>query len=73
MTEADVLHEIERCLSCGHCNDCGTCFVFCPDGAITWDDGPIVDYEFCKGCGICVTECPGHAMILINERELSHA
>ena len=70
--DADALAEIERCFSCGHCNECGTCFVFCPDGAITWEEGPVVDLEFCKGCGICVTECPGHAFILINERELSH-
>lgn len=73
MSEAEVLAEMERCLSCGHCNSCGTCFVFCPDGAIAWDNGPVIDYEFCKGCGICVAECPGHAMILINEREMTHA
>ena len=73
ISEAEVLGEIERCLSCGHCNACGTCFVFCPDGAITWDEGPVVDLEFCKGCGICVAECPGHAVILVNEREPSHA
>ncbi len=72
VSEAEVLDEIERCLSCGHCNACGTCFVFCPDGAITWENGPIIDLEFCKGCGICVTECPGHAVILVNEREASH-
>ena len=72
MTDAEVLHEIERCLSCGHCNACGTCFVFCPDGVLTWENGPVIDYEFCKGCGICVAECPGHAMILVNEREVSH-
>ena len=73
LTDAEAIEEIERCLSCGHCNDCRTCFVFCPDGAITWDHGPVIDDEFCKGCGICVTECPGHAMILVNERELAHA
>ena len=66
----DVLAEIERCLSCGHCNACGTCFVFCPDGAIRWEEGgPVIDLEFCKGCGICVVECPGRALVLINERE----
>ena len=72
VSETEMLREIERCLSCGHCSACGTCFVFCPDGAITWDNGPIIDLEFCKGCGICVAECPGHAMILVNEREASH-
>ncbi len=73
LTDAEVLEEIDRCLSCGSCNSCGTCFVFCPDGAITWEDGPVFDYEFCKGCGICVAECPGHGLILINEREAVHA
>jgi NADPH-dependent glutamate synthase beta subunit-like oxidoreductase len=73
LTEEEIQREIERCLSCGHCNTCGTCFVFCPDGAILWDDGPRIDHEFCKGCGICVAECPGHVMVLVNEREVSHA
>ncbi len=73
LSEAEILEEIDRCLSCGHCNNCGTCFVFCPDGAIIWDDGPRIDHEFCKGCGICVAECPGHVMVLVNERDVSHA
>lgn len=73
LSEAEALVEVERCLSCGHCSACGTCFVFCPDGAMTWDDGPVFDYEFCKGCGICVAECPGHAVILVHEREPVHA
>jgi Pyruvate/2-oxoacid:ferredoxin oxidoreductase delta subunit len=65
-----ALAEMERCLSCGHCNECGTCFVFCPDGAIRWEaGGPVIDLEYCKGCGICVVECPGRALILVNERE----
>jgi NADPH-dependent glutamate synthase beta subunit-like oxidoreductase/Pyruvate/2-oxoacid:ferredoxin oxidoreductase delta subunit len=68
-----ILAEIERCLSCGHCNECGTCFAFCPDGAIAWENGPIIDLEYCKGCGICVTECPGRTLVLVNERELEHA
>ena len=71
---AAALAEMERCLSCGHCNECGTCFVFCPDGAIRWESGgPVIDLEYCKGCGICVVECPGRALVLVNERDLSHA
>lgn len=74
--DAAMRAEIERCLSCGHCNACGTCFVFCPDAAIRWEEGPVIDLDYCKGCGICVTECPGRALVLVNERELagvSHA
>ena len=70
LAAAAVLDEIERCLSCGHCNECGTCFAFCPDGAIVMHGGPIIDLAFCKGCGICVTECPGKALVLVNERDL---
>ncbi len=65
---ADALAEIERCYSCGYCNRCGTCFVFCPDVAIGWEDGPVFDYDYCKGCGICVTECPGHALAFVREK-----
>jgi len=63
----EALAEIERCYSCGHCNACGTCFVFCPDAAIGWDDGPVFDYQVCKGCGICTTECPGQALVFVRE------
>jgi NADPH-dependent glutamate synthase beta subunit-like oxidoreductase len=63
----EALAEIERCYSCGHCNACGTCFVFCPDAAIRWDDGPVFDYQVCKGCGICTTECPGQALVFVRE------
>lgn len=65
---ADALAEIERCYSCGYCNHCGTCFVFCPDVAIGWEGGPHFDYEFCKGCGVCVTECPGHVLLFVREQ-----
>jgi formate dehydrogenase major subunit len=64
---ASALAEIERCYSCGYCNSCGTCFVFCPDAAITWDDGPNFDFDYCKGCGVCSTECPGHVLIFVKE------
>ncbi len=57
--------EARRCLACGTCNECFTCFYFCPDVAIhRVDGGFVVDREHCKGCGICVQECPRHALIL---------
>ncbi|HSR15277.1 MAG TPA: FAD-dependent oxidoreductase, partial [Gemmatimonadales bacterium] len=64
---AQVLAEIERCFSCGYCNSCGTCFVFCPDAAIGWDDGPVFDFDYCKGCGVCTSECPGHVLLFVKE------
>jgi len=64
----DALSEIERCYSCGYCNHCGTCFVFCPDAAIVWEDGPVFDFDYCKGCGICSAECPGHVLLFVREK-----
>jgi NADPH-dependent glutamate synthase beta subunit-like oxidoreductase/ferredoxin len=55
--------EAGRCFSCGICNGCGVCWVFCPDLAVA---GSREDFEilldYCKGCGICVRECPAGAL-----------
>ncbi len=55
--------ESHRCFSCGHCTQCDTCLVYCPEGIIRRKPGSYeIDYSFCKGCGICVTECPRKAI-----------
>ena len=55
--------EAERCFSCGHCTECDTCLISCPDGVILRsEDGYRIDGEYCKGCGMCVAECPRSAM-----------
>lgn len=69
ITETEAASEIGRCFSCGFCNQCGTCFVFCPDCAIKWGPGPVFDYDYCKGCGICSVECPGNVISFIKEKE----
>lgn len=30
----DAVAESERCFSCGHCTNCDTCLVYCPEGII---------------------------------------
>ncbi len=55
--------EATRCFSCGHCTQCDTCLVYCPEGIIHRAEvGYDVDYSYCKGCGVCVEECPRKAM-----------
>jgi pyruvate ferredoxin oxidoreductase delta subunit len=47
------------------CTKCLLCTLFCPDGAIHWNEekGDIeFDLNFCKGCGICANECPTKAI-----------
>jgi 2-oxoacid:acceptor oxidoreductase delta subunit (pyruvate/2-ketoisovalerate family) len=69
-TQESALREAERCFSCGTCNDCENCYVFCPDASILKREGKIfhqVDYDFCKGCGVCFVECPRRAISLEEE------
>jgi 2-oxoacid:acceptor oxidoreductase delta subunit (pyruvate/2-ketoisovalerate family) len=69
-TEGSALEEAERCFSCGTCNRCENCYVFCPDASIIKAGGVLsrqVDYDFCKGCGICFSECPRGAISLEEE------
>ncbi len=69
-TEGSALEETERCFSCGTCNRCENCYVFCPDASIIKAEGVFsrqVDYDFCKGCGICFSECPRGAISLEEE------
>lgn len=54
-----LARETERCFSCGVCNFCDNCWIFCPDVAIKrMEDEYEVDYDYCKGCLVCVIECP---------------
>jgi 2-oxoacid:acceptor oxidoreductase delta subunit (pyruvate/2-ketoisovalerate family) len=67
--EDSALEEAKRCFSCGTCNECENCYVFCPDGSVLKAESLShqVDYDFCKGCGICFTECPRGAISLREE------
>jgi 2-oxoacid:acceptor oxidoreductase delta subunit (pyruvate/2-ketoisovalerate family) len=69
-TESVALEEGERCFSCGTCNECENCYVFCPDASVIKKEEILshqVDYDFCKGCGICFSECPRGAISLREE------
>ena len=69
-TEGIALEEAERCFSCGTCDGCENCYVFCPDASIIKTEEILshqVDYDFCKGCGICFSECPRGAISLKEE------
>ncbi len=64
-----ALKEAQRCFSCGTCNECEVCYVFCPDASVLKGESLShqIDYDFCKGCGICFTECPRGAISLTEE------
>lgn len=68
-TAAQAMTEAERCFSCGVCNRCDNCYLFCPDVAVHRlpSDGYEFDYDYCKGCGICAEECPRYAIDIEEE------
>jgi len=68
-TAAQAVTEAERCFSCGVCNRCDNCYLFCPDVAVhkLSADGYEFDYDYCKGCGICAEECPRNAIDIEEE------
>ena len=67
-SEAQAVQEAGRCISCGVCNNCDSCWLFCPESAITRVNGGYqINLDYCKGCGICAQECPRGVVSLIEE------
>ncbi len=61
-SQVDAIGEAQRCMSCGMCFNCDTCWSYCQDNAII---KPLVKgeaykakLEFCTGCKKCAEECP---------------
>jgi Pyruvate/2-oxoacid:ferredoxin oxidoreductase delta subunit len=63
--------EARRCLSCGNCNECETCYKYCPNQAIL-ELGDGMRYQIylgdCIGCGLCAAECPAGAIDMVSEK-----
>jgi len=50
------------------CIGCKSCWIFCPETAIQWDEAkkkPYIEYRKCKGCGVCDNECPVKAIEMV--------
>jgi len=61
-SEEAATEEARRCMSCGMCFDCATCWSFCQDNAIAKPlvkgDAYKFKLEFCTGCKKCSEVCP---------------
>lgn len=71
-TTDEAIYEAQRCLSCGNCFECDSCFGACPENAISKNGkglGYTINYDLCTGCGVCVEQCPCHAMEMFPEEE----
>lgn len=60
--------SLDRPVVTDECTACAVCALFCPEGAISRNDGSmVVDYLYCKGCGICEVVCPVRNAIAMEE------
>ena len=70
LAEGEARFEAQRCLSCGNCFECDTCYAACPEDAIV-KLGPgrryRYDYDKCTGCAVCFEYCPCHAIEMVAE------
>jgi NADPH-dependent glutamate synthase beta subunit-like oxidoreductase len=62
LAEDQAAAEAARCLSCGLCFACDTCWKYCQEQAIVRPSEKGQPYrlklEFCTGCKKCAEECP---------------
>ncbi len=68
LSEAEVLFEAQRCLSCGNCFECDGCFGACPENAVIKlgrGNRYEFDYTKCTGCAVCFEQCPCHAIEMV--------
>jgi NADPH-dependent glutamate synthase beta subunit-like oxidoreductase/Pyruvate/2-oxoacid:ferredoxin oxidoreductase delta subunit len=61
LTEAEVLEEAKRCMSCGLCMDCESCWMYCTNSCfvkLPKGEHYRVKLELCNGCKKCAEACP---------------
>jgi len=67
MTEAEALAEAARCMSCGMCMDCETCWMYCSKNCfvkLPKGEHYKIKLELCNGCGKCAESCPCGTIVM---------
>ena len=61
LSEAEVVEEAKRCMSCGMCMDCETCWMYCSSSCfvkLPKGEHYKAKLELCDGCKKCADVCP---------------
>jgi NADPH-dependent glutamate synthase beta subunit-like oxidoreductase len=61
LSDQQAMDEAKRCMSCGQCMDCETCWMYCTNSCfvkLPKGEHYKVKLEVCNGCKKCAEECP---------------
>jgi Pyruvate/2-oxoacid:ferredoxin oxidoreductase delta subunit len=61
LTAEQVVAEAKRCMSCGMCMDCETCWMYCSNNCfvkLPKGEHYKIKVELCNGCKKCAEACP---------------
>jgi dissimilatory sulfite reductase flavoprotein subunit len=61
LSESEAMEEAKRCMSCGMCMDCETCWMYCTNNCfakLPKGEHYKIKLEVCNGCKKCAEECP---------------
>ncbi|MGZ4822313.1 MAG: FAD-dependent oxidoreductase [Terriglobales bacterium] len=61
LSEAEAIEEAKRCMSCGMCMDCETCWMYCSANCfvkLPQGEHYKIKLELCNGCKKCAEACP---------------
>jgi len=61
LTQEEALEEAQRCMSCGMCMDCETCWMYCTNNCfvrLPKGEHYKIKLEVCNGCKKCAEACP---------------
>lgn len=61
LSDEEALDEAKRCMSCGLCMDCETCWMYCTNNCfakLPKGEHYKVKLELCNGCKKCADACP---------------
>ncbi len=61
LSETEVVEEAKRCMSCGMCMDCESCWMYCTNNCflkLPKGEHYKIKLEACNGCKKCADACP---------------